>query len=676
MSVVNAVSPNAIDLAGPTLAPNVVNSSLTSVGTLEDLTVTNPIIGTGTDLALSRTGASTYSTVQHLMNTALSSGRYTGGAISASGTANAVDVAAGTGFIRAADSDTATQTFFDWGASVALSVPSNTTRYIGVEYNSGTPQVVARTTDDWDLDTEFPLGVVCNEGGTRYISNIPWMTADNTTNIIERFDSISPVSRDNRSGGLILANTGTRNVTVSAGFLFSRMSEFSISAIDTSAAGTFDAYYRDGSGGWTKQSAQTQTNNTQYDNGTGTLASITALSYASRWFYLMTDGTLAMVYGRAEYVSLAAALNDSVPSSAPDRITKEGLLIGRFIYQASGASPASTQTAFGTSFTSSGVTSASDLSNGTTGSNKIVLDTSPTIITPTFTGTAAGAALTLSTTLAVTGQTTLSSGVAIMTTPTTQHALRIVADQTLAGTDQFCLVSDFTSSSSGTDSGTSVLVAARIGDGFTQAETIALRIAQGSKGAGSTITTNYGIKINPQVSGNTNYAIYTESGLVRFGDSVNLNSLTASTALALDGSKNIVSVTNIGTGNNVLAISPTITGTITVTNLAKTGLASGGTPQTIASADVTTTTLTKSDLIITGTTNFSRFEAAGLLDRTELYIKFTGALTIAHASAISGTLYGIRLPGSTGFTTSANDTLMLRLDLAGGFWYTFGRVLA
>jgi len=37
-----------------------------------------------------------------------------------------------------------------------------------------------------------------------------------------------------------------------------------------------------------------------------------------------------------------------------------------------------------------------------------------------------------------------------------------------------------------------------------------------------------------------------------------LSALTASTALALDASKNVVSVTNTGTGNNVLATSPTI----------------------------------------------------------------------------------------------------------------------
>lgn len=321
--------------------------------------------GAATSLTLSRTGASTYSTVQHLMNFALSSGRSSGGAITSSATANAVDVAAGTGFLKATDSDVATQTFFDWGASADMVVPSGTTRYLGLQYNAGTPILALRTTDTWDLDTEFPLGVIVNEGGTRYIANIPWVTSDNMTNVIERFDSTG-FKRDDRTGGLILSNTGTRNVAVSAGTLLARMSEISISALDTSGASTFDGYYQNGSGSFTKESASTAWNNTKYDDGSGTLATLTALNYVSRWFYIEADGSLTMQYGRAQYATLAGALNDSVPSSAPDRIVKEGLLIGRFIIQASGSSPSVTQSAFGTAFTASSVTNFSDLAGTAT----------------------------------------------------------------------------------------------------------------------------------------------------------------------------------------------------------------------------------------------------------------------------------------------------------------------
>ena len=46
---------------------------------------------------------------------------------------------------------------------------------------------------------------------------------------------------------------------------------------------------------------------------------------------------------------------------------------------------------------------------------------------------------------------------------------------------------------------------------------------------------------------------------VAASSTVTLSGLTASTALALDASKNVVSVTNTGSGNNVLATSPTLT---------------------------------------------------------------------------------------------------------------------
>jgi hypothetical protein len=70
---------------------------------------------------------------------------------------------------------------------------------------------------------------------------------------------------------------------------------------------------------------------------------------------------------------------------------------------------------------------------------------------------------------------------------------------------------------------------------------------------------------------------------------LSISGLTASTALALDASKNVVSVTNTGTGNNVLATDPTFSGNLT-TNGAynftnSTGARAGGAGQYIISAD-------------------------------------------------------------------------------------------
>lgn len=68
-----------------------------------------------------------------------------------------------------------------------------------------------------------------------------------------------------------------------------------------------------------------------------------------------------------------------------------------------------------------------------------------------------------------------------------------------------------------------------------------------------------------------------------------LSGLTASTALALNASKQIVSVTNTGTGNNVLSASPTFSGPLTTNdayNFANgTGVRAGGSGQYIVGAD-------------------------------------------------------------------------------------------
>lgn len=76
---------------------------------------------------------------------------------------------------------------------------------------------------------------------------------------------------------------------------------------------------------------------------------------------------------------------------------------------------------------------------------------------------------------------------------------------------------------------------------------------------------NYAFYADAQ-SGTNNYALYVAAG------NVNLQPLTASTALALDANKNIVSVTNTGSGNNVLATSPTLT-TPTINDIVASGAA-------------------------------------------------------------------------------------------------------
>lgn len=121
-------------------------------------------------LQMARVSGSTYYTIQHLMSLLHFSGLISGGAVTDAG-GETIDVAAGTGTIRATDSDVAELLFFNWAASAGIAVPTDTTRYVGIEYNSGSPQVVLKTSETWDFNTDFPLAIIVNTSSVLVISS-------------------------------------------------------------------------------------------------------------------------------------------------------------------------------------------------------------------------------------------------------------------------------------------------------------------------------------------------------------------------------------------------------------------------------------------------------------------------------------------------------------------------
>lgn len=318
--------------------------------------------GSAQTLSLARIPGSTYSTVQHLQDIFHSAGYVSGGAITDAG-GGAVNVAAGSGLIRATNSATSTIYYFNWPASNGLAITADTIRYVGIEYNSGSPRVTVRTSQNWDYRTDFPLGRVVNEGGTLHILLDPQAVGDHANTMIQREYDTMPLAYDMRTGGLMLGETGTRNLTLSAGALWDRLNKFTIPALNTSGAGRFDAYYQNGAGGFTRVASLSQWPNTQYDDGSGTLATLTASRYANLWFYLETDGALVMLYGRSQYTTLAAALAGGEPPTVPLRIQAHGRLIGRLTFQKSAATASDVASVFTMMLASSAVSNHASLSN-------------------------------------------------------------------------------------------------------------------------------------------------------------------------------------------------------------------------------------------------------------------------------------------------------------------------
>lgn len=333
-----------------------------TIGSSPTLTSDN-ITGPGGQFGMARIAGSTYSTIQDMQNIFHSAGSSSGGETTDAGS-NTVDVDLGTGFIRILNNSVAEIQYFDWAQSLGLSVPLNTTRYIGVEYNTGSPQVTVRTSDNFNDFTDFFLSVAVNEGGTIHIKNSPHAVGDHARNMIIRLKESMGIRRDNVLGGIIIGELGTRNISITSGALWDRLSRFSISSIDTSDTGSFDRYFVTAPGVHTKESAQTTWNNTQYNDVSSGLVTLSNNNkWSVQWFYMELDGALLAMYGTVQHNSQAEAEAEAVPTDIPDRLSKLSLLIGRVIFKKNDATLTSIESSFTKIFGGSLITDHSSLSN-------------------------------------------------------------------------------------------------------------------------------------------------------------------------------------------------------------------------------------------------------------------------------------------------------------------------
>ena len=144
---------------------------------------------------------------------------------------------------------------------------------------------------------------------------------------------------------------------MTSGILWLKLNELTVSAIDTSGADDFISYYYNGSA-WIATGSQTQWDNLQYNNIASGLVTMTAAKYSFQDFYLQGDGTMIMVYGDEEFVSLSGACNADIPALRPDQAIKgHSTYIGRVCFQKSAVTAGDVLTPFNIIISSS---SASD----------------------------------------------------------------------------------------------------------------------------------------------------------------------------------------------------------------------------------------------------------------------------------------------------------------------------
>ena len=314
------------------------------------------------EILLPRVSGSTYDDVEDANTLFGSAGWFSGGALSDAGGGN-INVTAGTGVLRSAATVTTQLLFIDWPASAGNAIPVGTTRYIGVEWNMGVPQVTVRATENFDNFTDFELGIAVREpaadGGTIHIDQHEHHAGDVSHRVIERWHQTNHIERDNELNGNILgeSNDNNRNVETTAGAYWVGLDRAATGVFDSSGADTFDTY----SAGGREAAGVSVWPNAQYDNG-GALANLGGNKWANLWWYQELDGELVMVYGTAQYNTEAMAGEEAKPTTVPDRVTVHGTLIGRYVFQVGDTIPSQVQTIFVDMFNAAGVTVHSGLS--------------------------------------------------------------------------------------------------------------------------------------------------------------------------------------------------------------------------------------------------------------------------------------------------------------------------
>ena len=361
------------------------------------------LVGTGTGTSawsdatayyMDRIGSSTYKSLQDLQNVFHSTGWVSGGAITDNGNGT-LAIAAGTGAIRTSDSSVATLKFFDWSANAAFSLTDASANYVYVDYGAGSPTLATSTLEPTDTNTKVILAIVWRDGNELHVNTAVRQTVgDHAKLMLQSMQDLMPYGR---VSGATLGSVGTSQFSLTSGVFWHGLTRFTTASFD-GTSDTFSYYYRNGVGGWTDVAAQTAINLTNYDDGDGTLGTLSANNFGVHWIYLCVDGNVNVQYGQGDYATLLAAQGAGVPS-APPAISSTCFLVGKIIIKKSTAVFVEVLSAFLETFNIAPVTNHNDLSSiqgGTaseyyhltsaeytgTGTNEFVRKTSPTLVTP------------------------------------------------------------------------------------------------------------------------------------------------------------------------------------------------------------------------------------------------------------------------------------------------------
>ena len=244
------------------------------------------------------------------------------------------------------------------GSGGIPSLVDQDTNYIVVEYNGGSPRYYVYDNDGPIDDSSVVLFMIVYRAGN-FLHTLEFgnQGAGLANKLNDRFIMTDRFGYESGLALSLSADTGI--VMCSAGVAWNGPNRQSLTAVNSSGSTFFKNYHVGGA--WTATTTGKTVNNTYYDNGTD-IVTATAGKYLTNWYFRgqETNGHLYEVYSTNQYDSVSLAQLSTEPA-LPELITSHAILLGRIIIQVA-ATTGLTESAFGTVFQSTQVTSHNDLS--------------------------------------------------------------------------------------------------------------------------------------------------------------------------------------------------------------------------------------------------------------------------------------------------------------------------
>lgn len=296
-------------------------------------------------------------------------GRLWGGEITDNGDGT-VDVGDGAGLIKSDEASIGTSPtainegqgstveFVSW-STTTITLVSDAYNYIYYDGSTGSVDVTTTFSDISDT-RDFTLGRVYLQGTSEAHIRLCGTNLWDYGRRVQLFgEERFPVER---ADGLQVGNPSGLYISHTAGVLWAELiNRFTVTSFDSSGTDTFNYWYRDGAGGWTRTTGNTEVDNLNYDDGTGTLAELGNNDFGVHWIYVTHEGEVHLIYGRSSYNTLSVATEATPPPDIPPLVGSYGTLLGRAIVEKSASTLSQLDSAFVEQFTTTAVTDHGNL---------------------------------------------------------------------------------------------------------------------------------------------------------------------------------------------------------------------------------------------------------------------------------------------------------------------------